>query len=130
MAYHAYVETGGYSAVGLMPLADGLIVGTPFHAPGPRAARAGAALALIRELAPPPPCTRRSPLTAQPVIVLNERAQLGVIAALSYEQAVSGPPHEPSPVRRRLRRMGREASGVAAGRSKNERPDGGRGRAA
>jgi superfamily II DNA or RNA helicase len=91
-----YVETGAYSAVGLMPLADGLVVGPPFHAPGPQAARAGAALALIRELAPPAATGPEVPVDGRnPVMVLNERAQLGVIAALSYEQSVSGPPHEP-----------------------------------
>ena len=117
-----YVETGEYSAVGLMPLADGLVVGTPFHAPGLRAARAGAALALIRELAPAAAMRPEvSVAERNPVIVLNERAQLGVIAALSYEQAVSGPPHEPLFT---CTAACTHATGshvhVAAGRSKNE----------
>lgn len=91
-----YVETGEYCAVGVMPLADGVIVGMPFRAPGPRAARAGAALALVRELAPPAALRPEVSVDGRnALIVLNERAQLGVIAALSYEQAVSGPPHEP-----------------------------------
>jgi superfamily II DNA or RNA helicase len=91
-----YIEAGEHSAVGLMPLADGLVVGAPFHAPGSRAARAGAALALVRELAPLAAVVPEVPTTGRsPVAVMNERAQLGVIAALSYEQVVSGPPHQP-----------------------------------
>jgi superfamily II DNA or RNA helicase len=91
-----YVEAGEYSAVAAMPLPGGLVVGEPCHAAGPKAARAGAALALLRELAPPAAVAPVAPVSDRhPVAVLNEWAQRGDIAALSYEQAASGPPHAP-----------------------------------
>jgi superfamily II DNA or RNA helicase len=91
-----YVEAGEYSAVAAMPLPGGLVVGEPCHAAGPKAARAGAALALLRELAPPAAVVPEAPVSDRnPVAVLNEWSQRGDIAALSYEQAASGPPHAP-----------------------------------
>ena len=48
-----YIETGEYSAVAFLPAADGLVVGAPCLAAGSKAARAAAALALLRDLAPP-----------------------------------------------------------------------------
>jgi len=117
-----YIETGEYSAVAFMPTAGGLVVGAPFHAAGPKAARAGAALALLRELAPPAAVVPAAPVSGRnPVTVLNERAQLGVIAALSYEQDASGPPHEPvfTCTATCTHATGSYAN-VAAGRSKNE----------
>ncbi|HEY0998745.1 MAG TPA: hypothetical protein VGD83_03825 [Streptosporangiaceae bacterium] len=64
-----------------------------------KAVRAGAALALLRDLAPPAwSQTRDSERTAadrSPVTVLNERAQTGVISDLSYQHDASGPPHAP-----------------------------------
>ncbi len=91
-----YIEAGEYSAVAVMPLAGGLVVGEPCPAAGPKAARAGAALALLRELAPPAAVVPEVPVAERnPVAVLNEWAQRGDIAALCYEQAASGPPHAP-----------------------------------
>ena len=91
-----YIEAGEYSAVAMIPLPDGLVVGEPCHAAGPKAARAGAALALLRELAPPAAMVPEAPIADRnPVAVLNEWTQREDIAALSYEQAASGPPHAP-----------------------------------
>lgn len=91
-----YIEAGEYSAVALMPLVQGLVVGEPTHAAGSRAARAGAALALLRELAPPAAAVPEAPLSQRsPVAVLNEWAQRGDIAALCYQLVASGPPHAP-----------------------------------
>ena len=91
-----YIEAGEHSAVAFMPLADGLVAGEPTHAAGSRAARAGAALTLLRELAPPAAAVPAAPLSQRnPVAVLNEWAQRGDIAALCYEQVASGPPHAP-----------------------------------
>ena len=91
-----YIEAGEYSAVAFMPLVEGLVVGDPCHAAGSRAARAGAALALLRELAPPAAAVPAAPLSQRnPVAVLNEWAQRGDIAALCYQLVASGPPHAP-----------------------------------
>ena len=91
-----YIEAGEYSAVAFMPLVEGLVVGEPCHAAGSRAARAGAALALLRELAPPAAAVPEAPLSQRnPVAVLNEWAQRGDIAALCYQLVASGPPHAP-----------------------------------
>ena len=92
-----YIEAGEYSAVAFMPLADGLVVGEPTHAAGSKAARAGAALALLRELAPAAAAAMPGAALSQrnSVAVLNEWAQHGDIAALCYEQVASGPPHAP-----------------------------------
>src|SRR5271166_1200248 len=91
-----YIEAGEYSAVAFMPLVAGLVVGEPTHAAGSRAARAGAALALVRELAPPAAALPEAPLSQRnPVAVLNEWAQRGDIAALCYQLAASGPSHAP-----------------------------------
>jgi len=91
-----YIEAGEYAAVAFMPLADGLVVGEPCHAAGSKAARAGAALALLQDLAPPAAAVPEAPLSQRhPVAVLNEWAQRGDIAALCYEQVASGPPHAP-----------------------------------
>ncbi len=117
-----YIEAGAYSAVAFMPLADGMVVGEPTHAAGSKAARAGAALALVRELAPPAAAVPEAPLSQRnPVAVLNEWAQRGDIAALSYEQVASGPPHAPVFA---CTVSGTHATGsyanVADGRNKNE----------
>ena len=94
-----YIETGESSALAFLPAPDGLVVGAPSRAATAKAARAGAALALLRDLAPPAwSQTRDSERTAadrSPVTVLNERAQTGVISDLSYQHDASGPPHAP-----------------------------------
>jgi superfamily II DNA or RNA helicase len=115
-----YLEAGQHSALAFLPTPAGLVVGAPCHAAGPKAARAGAALALVAELAPP--AAAAAPETGRnPVTVLNERAQLGVVAGLSYEQSVSGPPHEPlfTCTASCTHASGASAE-VATGRSKNE----------
>ena len=94
-----YIETGERSALAFLPAPDGLVVGAPSRAATAKAARAGAALALLRDLAPPARSqTRDSGRTTadrSPVTVLNERAQTGVISDLCYEHDASGPPHAP-----------------------------------
>ena len=50
-----YIETGERSALAFLPAPDGLVVGVPSRAATAKAARAGAALALLRDLAPPAP---------------------------------------------------------------------------
>src|SRR5271165_3241512 len=113
-----YIEAGEYSAVAFMPLVAGLVVGEPTHAAGSRAARAGAALALVRELAPPAAALPEAPLSQRnPVAVLNEWAQRGDIAALCYQLAASGPSH--APVFTCTHATGDYAN-VADGRNKNE----------
>jgi superfamily II DNA or RNA helicase len=117
-----YIEAGEYSAVAFLPLADGLVVGEPTHAAGSKAARAGAALALLSELAPPAAAVPEVPLSQRnPVAVLNEWAQRGDIAALCYEQIASGPPHAPvfTCTVSCTHATGRYAN-VADGRNKNE----------
>jgi superfamily II DNA or RNA helicase len=94
----AYAETPGGAAVAYVVTRHGPAVGEPAVASGTRAARAAAALALIRDLAPPvggdgppePPARGGSPISS-----LNERAQLGVIAELVFEHDVEGPAHRP-----------------------------------
>ncbi len=94
-----YIETGERSALAFLPAPDGLVVGAPSRAATAKAARAGAALALLRDLAPPARSqTRDSERTTadrSPVTVLNERAETGVISDLCYEHDASGPPHVP-----------------------------------
>src|SRR5271166_3458291 len=96
-----YIETGERSALAFLPAPDGLVAGAPRRAATAKAARAGAALALLRDLAPPARSqsqTRDSERTTadrSPVTVLNERAQTGVISDLSYKHDASGPPHAP-----------------------------------
>ena len=121
-----YIETGEYSAVAFLPAADGLVVGAPCLAAGSKAARAAAALALLRDLAPPAAPAGAGELAGagaerNPVTVLNERAQTGVITALSYAQDASGPPHEPvfTCTAGCTHATGRY-TWVAEGRSKNE----------
>ena len=94
-----YIQAGERSALAFLPTPDGLVVGAPSRAATAKAARAGAALALLRDLAPPARSpTRDSERTTagrSPVTVLNERAQTGVVSDLSYQHDASGPPHAP-----------------------------------
>lgn len=93
-----YVELGGNTVVASVTTPDGPVVGEPAVAAGLRAARASAALALVRDLAPPVE-GHRAPegpaLGGNPVSLLNERAQIGVIAELTYTQEATGPAHKP-----------------------------------
>ena len=81
-----------------MTTPEGPVVGEPAIAGGLRAARASAALALVRDLAPPiqgdgapePPIGG-----GNPVSLLNERAQIGVVGNLTYTQDTAGPAHRP-----------------------------------
>ena len=96
-----YIETGERSALAFLPAPDGLVVGAPSRAATAKAARAGAALALLRDLAPTaagnstPDDSERGEGARSPVTVLNERAQTGIISDLCYEHDASGPPHAP-----------------------------------
>jgi superfamily II DNA or RNA helicase len=94
-----YIETGEGSALAFLSAPDGPVVGAPGRAATAKAARAGAALALLRDLAPPAWSqardAERTVADRSPVTILNERAQTGVISDLSYSHDVSGPPHAP-----------------------------------
>ncbi|HUY49044.1 MAG TPA: SNF2-related protein [Streptosporangiaceae bacterium] len=120
-----YVATTERSAVAFLPTPDGLVVGEPVAGASPKAARAGTALALLRDLAPPAPHAPVNPdgssADRNPVSVLNERVQTGAITDLSYEQDAEGPAHQPMFT---CTMSCADATGtqryVAAGRSKNE----------
>ena len=92
------VETGASTAVAYVTTPEGPVVGEPAVAGGLRAARASAALALVRDLAPPiqgdgapePPIGG-----GNPVSLLNERAQVGLVGDLTYTQDAAGPAHRP-----------------------------------
>ena len=120
-----YVETTERSAVAFLPAPGGLVVGEPAAGASTKAARAGAALALLRDLAPPAPHAPvnpdRSSADRNPVSVLNERVQTGAITDLSYAQDAEGPAHQPMFT---CTVSCTDATGIqsyaAAGRSKNE----------
>jgi superfamily II DNA or RNA helicase len=117
-----YIEPDDRVAVAFVNTPDGPVVGEPTPGTTPKAARAAAALALIKDLAPPAanPATPEPAPGPNPVAALNEHAQTGVITGLSYEFTASGPPHQP--VFTCTARCGNAADGytaVAAGNSKN-----------
>ncbi len=95
----AYVELREGTATAYVTTPDGPVVGEPaVAAAGIRAARASAALALVRNLAPPVEADGGPAGPApggNPVGLLNERAQIGVIADLTYTQDAAGPAHRP-----------------------------------
>lgn len=94
----AYVEPSEGTALAQVVTPEGPVVGEPALAAGPRAARAAAALAVVRDLAPPVEEAggRVEPVVgSNPVGVLNERAQIGVIADLTYRMEATGPAHRP-----------------------------------
>jgi len=94
----AYVELGERTAIAYMTTPDGPVVGEPAVAAGIRAARASAALALVRDLAPAVEGDGAPEVPApggNPVGLLNERAQIGVIADVTYAQDATGPAHRP-----------------------------------
>jgi superfamily II DNA or RNA helicase len=93
-----YAELGERTAVAYVTTPDGPVVGEPAVAAGIRAARASAALALVRDLAPPVSGDDAPEVPApvgNPVGLLNERAQSGAIADLTYAQDATGPAHRP-----------------------------------
>jgi superfamily II DNA or RNA helicase len=92
-----YLELGEGTVVAYVTTPDGPVVGEPAVAAGIRAARASAALALVRDLAPPVEGegSPEAPAVGNPVGLLNERAQIGVIADLTYAQDATGPAHRP-----------------------------------
>ena len=118
-------ETTERSAVAFLPAPDGLVVGKPAAGASAKATRAGAALALLRDLAPPAPHAPvnpdRSSADRNPVSALNERVQTGAITDLSYAQDAEGPAHQPMFT---CTVSCTDATGIqsyaAAGRSKNE----------
>jgi superfamily II DNA or RNA helicase len=92
-----YVELGEGTALAYVTTPDGPAVGEPAVAVGIRAARASAALALVRDLAPPVDGDGAPDVSAaggNPVGLLNERAQIGVIAELTYAHDATGPAHQ------------------------------------
>jgi superfamily II DNA or RNA helicase len=94
----AYAELGERAAVAYVTTPDGPVVGEPAVAAGIRAARASAALALVRDLAPPVKGDGAPEMPdpgGNPVGLLNEHAQIGVIADLTYAQDATGPAHRP-----------------------------------
>jgi superfamily II DNA or RNA helicase len=93
-----YLELGERTVVAYATTPDGPVVGEPAVAAGIRAARATAALALVRDLAPPIEGDGAPEVPVpggNPVGLLNERAQSGVIADLAYAQDSTGPAHRP-----------------------------------
>jgi superfamily II DNA or RNA helicase len=93
-----YLERGERTAVAFVTTPDGPIVGEPGVATGIRAARASAALALVRDLAPPVAGGNAQAMPkpgGHPVALLNERAQVGAIAELTFAQEATGPAHRP-----------------------------------
>ncbi|MEU5943523.1 SNF2-related protein [Micromonospora sp. NPDC047548] len=92
----AYVEVGERTALAYVTTPDGPVVGEPAVAAGIRAARVSAALALVRDLSPPVDGDGGPGGPAaggNPVGLLNERAQIGVVADLTYAQDATGPAH-------------------------------------
>ncbi|MBN1172049.1 MAG: hypothetical protein JXA67_07735 [Micromonosporaceae bacterium] len=96
----AYLEFGDRTAVGYVSTPDGPVVSEPAAAAGIRATRASAALGLVRELAPAVECGEDTAPEApaggrNPVGFLNERAQIGAIAEVTYVHEATGPAHQP-----------------------------------
>jgi superfamily II DNA or RNA helicase len=94
----AYLELDEHTALGYATTPDGPVVGEPAVAAGIRAARTSAALALVRDLAPPVEGDDTPDVPAvggNPVSLLNERAQIGMIMDLTYTQEATGPAHQP-----------------------------------
>jgi hypothetical protein len=95
-------EPDAGTAVAFLVTPDGPVVGEPAVAASQKAARAAAALTLVRDLAPSagqPPghdgeAGNAGP-AGNPVGALNKRAQAGVITGLSYTQSAAGPVHRP-----------------------------------
>jgi hypothetical protein len=93
-----YVEPREGAALAYVVTPEGPVVGEPAFAAGPRAARTAAALALVRDFAPPVEEAGgpvQPMVGSNPVGLLNERAQVGVIADLTYEMEATGPAHRP-----------------------------------
>ena len=106
-----YTQSRGQASVRYVTIADGLVVavlphhdwiqeGTHVGAPGraatTKAAQAAAALALLADLMPP--LADEDQVTApgrNPLIELNERAQVGTITDLGFTVTAVGPPHDP-----------------------------------
>ncbi|MFC0864219.1 DEAD/DEAH box helicase [Sphaerimonospora cavernae] len=91
-----YLEFANTTAMAVTEDDRGPVLGEPATAVTWKGARAGAALALIAELIPPPAAQPEQRAgTGNPVGELNERAQVGTIGDLTYEVSVTGPPHQP-----------------------------------
>ncbi|HEX7270257.1 MAG TPA: SNF2 helicase-associated domain-containing protein, partial [Streptosporangiaceae bacterium] len=92
------MEMGAGTAVAYVTTPEGPVVGEPAIAGGLRAARASAALALVRDLAPPiqgDGAPEPAIGGGNPVSLLNERAQIGVVGNLTFTQDTAGPAHRP-----------------------------------
>ena len=120
----SYLEPDADTAVAFLVTPDGPVVGEHAVAATQKAARAAAALTLIRDLVEPAgqaPVPAVSHGSDNPVGILNERAQTGVITGLGYETGGSGPAHQPVfTCTVSCRYATRDYACTAEGRSKNE----------
>ena len=106
-----YTQSRGQASVRYVTITDGVVVavlphhdwileGTHVGAPGraatTKAAQAATALALLADIMPP--LADEDQVTApgrNPLIELNERAQVGAITDLGFTVTAAGPPHDP-----------------------------------
>ena len=99
---------------------EGTHVGAPGRAATTKAAQAAAALALLADLMPP--LADEDQVTApgrNPLIELNERAQVGAITDLGFTVSAAGPPHDPVfTCSAACRHADGEISGTGQGRTK------------
>jgi superfamily II DNA or RNA helicase len=130
-----YIQSRGQASVRYVTIADGAVVavlphhdwiqeGTHVGAPGraatTKAAQAAAALALLADLMPPLADEDRATAPARnPLIELNERAQVGAITDLGFTVTAAGPPHDPVfTCSAACRQADGEISGTGQGRTK------------
>ena len=119
-----YVTITDGVVVAVLPHHDSIQEGTHVGAPGraatTKAAQAAAALALLADLMPP--LADEDQVTApgrNPLIELNERAQVGAITDLGFTVMATGPPHDPVfTCSAACRHADGEISGTGQGRTK------------
>jgi superfamily II DNA or RNA helicase len=121
-----YVTIAGGVVVAVLPhhdwIQEGTHVGAPGRAATTKAAQAAAALALLADLMPP--LADEDQVTApgrNPLIELNERAQVGAITDLGFTVTAVGPPHDPVfTCSAACRHADGEISGTGQGRTKSQ----------
>ena len=119
-----YVTITNGVVVAVLPhhdwIQEGTHVGAPGRAATTKAAQAAAALALLADLMPP--LADEDQVTApgrNPLIELNERAQVGAITDLGFTVTAAGPPHDPVfTCSAACRHADAEISGAGQGRTK------------
>lgn len=120
----SYLEPDAGTAVAFLVTPDGPVVGEHAVAATAKAARAAAALTLVRDLVEPTgqaPVPGASSGSGNPVGILNERVQIGMITGLGYETSGSGPAHQLVFTCTAICRYAtREYACTAEGRGKNE----------